>query len=88
TNINKYFTLMFVCGLVCFCLLWYLFEKITKKVRNDSGKLIEHLKKLASSVYRNDKIEIVQNDSSEIIELKKIINNISDKYKERMERLL
>ncbi|MEC9696887.1 EAL domain-containing protein, partial [Escherichia marmotae] len=87
-NINKYFTLMFLCGLVCFCLLWYVVEKITKKIKKESNKLIEHLKKLANSVYRNDKIEIVQNDSSEIIELKKIINNISDKYKERMERLL
>lgn len=88
TNINKYFTLMFLCGLVCFCLLWYIVEKITIKIKGESSKLIEHLKKLANSVYRNDTIDIVQNDSGEIVELKKIINNISSKYKERMDRLL
>lgn len=86
--LNKSFVLMFMSGIVCFFLLWYIIIVITRKISGESGKLVRNLEHLGNSVYKEDKVDISTEDSREIVELKKIINTIGEKYKERIERML
>ncbi|WP_224688289.1 sensor domain-containing phosphodiesterase [Escherichia fergusonii] len=86
--LNKSFVLMFMSGIFCFFLLWYIIIVITRKISGESGKLVRNLEHLGNSVYKEDKVDISTEDSREIVELKKIINTIGEKYKERIERML
>lgn len=81
--LNKSFVLMFMSGIVCFFLLWYIIIVITRKISGESGKLVRNLEHLGNSVYKEDKVDISTEDSREIVELKKIINTIGEKYKEK-----